>query len=836
MWRNYLTVGLRALAKNRAYAAINIVGLALGIASCLMILSFVRYEFGYDSWLPDADKVFQVQDFYRANAQGLEALKLQQTSYIVGPTLRKDFPQIANAVYATSAPIVVIKDGQPNTVPGSLYVDGNIFDVLHVPFVEGDPAHALDDPHALALSQKAATQLFGSTNALGQTVTLTSDDYKADYRVTAVYKDIPKNSSLAFGLIARFDPQSYWHSTPNILTSWSWQSGSYWVRLKSIADAAAINAQLPAWKKRNIPDIVSGTVRNNPGEEQDWKLVNIRDVHLGEAQNGAQRPGNDKRAIITFAIIALLILGMACVNFTNLATARATQRAREVALRKVLGATRKQLIVQFIGESILIAAIATLIALALVELALPGVNAFLNAQIQIRYFALDGLLLPVIVLTLLVGLAGGIYPALVLSRFEPARVLKANKSSADAEGSGRLRNILVVGQFAVSIGLIICTGVVYTQTVYARTVDAGYKRDGLLQIDGLGRTQVQHVSQAMMEQIRRIPGVSAVGRGSIAVNNGHNSMSGVQLPGHSDEMMLGVYSADDHFFDAMGMHMIAGRPLAGQTRPHDDATTTTPATPEEQKALVTRGVNVVVSEAAAHRLGFTNARDAMGKTVMTSLVEDQYGLVPSTIVGVVNDARYRSVRDPLQPIFYFYDNGSFTQMMVRFAGADPRAVYDQVQTIWKHTLPDVPFQAKFVDDIVRDLYAADEARAELFGAFAILAVVIGCLGLFGLAAFTAERRTKEIGIRKVLGARTRDIVRLLVWQFSRPVLIANLIAWPVAWWIMRDWLNGFDQRIVLTPVPFLEAGSLALLIAVATIATHAWRVARTSPVKALRYE
>jgi len=835
MWRNYLIVGLRALAKNRAYAAINIVGLALGIAACLMILSFVRYEFSYDSWLPDSDQVFQVQDYYHPDAQGTEEMKLQQTSYIVGPTLRKDFPQIANAVYFTSQPIVVVKDGQPSTVPGALFVDGNIFDVLHVPFVQGDPVHALDDPHALALSQKAATQLFGSASAIGQTVTLASGDYKADYRVTAIYKDIPKNSSLAFGMAARFDPATFWHNSPGAVTSWSWQSGGYWVRLKPGADVAAINSQLPAWKKRNIPDETSGNVRSNPGDQQDWKLVNIRDVHLGEAQNGAQTPGNDKRAIVTFAIIALLILGMACVNFTNLATARATQRAREVALRKVLGATRRQLIFQFVGESILISAIATLIALALVELALPAVNAFLNAQIQIRYFALDGLLLPVIILTLLVGLAGGIYPALVLSRFEPARVLKANKSSADAEGSGRLRNILVVGQFAVSIGLIICTGVVYAQTVYARSVDAGYKRDGLLQIDGIERPEVARASQAMIAQIARIPGVAAVGRTNIAVNNGHNSMTGVQMPERSDQTMLGVYSTDDHFFEAMGMHLIAGRALQGQLRPQDDATTPTP-TPEAQKALVARGVNIVISEAGAHRLGYADARDAMGKTIMTGMVEDQYGMVPSTIVGVVNDVRYRSVRDPLQPMFYIYDSSYYTQMMVRFAAADPRAVYDQVQAIWKHTVPDIPFQARFVDDIVRDQYKADQARAELFGAFAILAVVIGCLGLFGLAAFTAERRTKEIGIRKVLGAKTRDIVRLLVWQFSRPVLIANLVAWPIAWWIMRDWLNGFDQRIALTPVPFLEAGLLALLIAIGTIAAHAWRVARTSPVKALRYE
>ncbi|MEO9131925.1 MAG: FtsX-like permease family protein, partial [Sphingomonas sp.] len=635
--------------------------------------------------------------------------------------------------------------------------------------------------------------------------------------------------------VIRVDPAEFFQKTPSVYKSWTWQTGSIYVRLRPGTDIKAINAQFPSWEKRNIPDETDGSVKHNPGDDQDYKLVNIRDIHLGEAQNGAMTPGNDRGTIITFAVIALLILGMACVNFTNLATARATQRAREVALRKVLGATRRQLITQFIGESILLAAIAMLIALALVELTLPGLNAFLKADIALRYFALDGLFLPVILLTLLVGLAGGLYPALVLSRFEPARVLKANKSGADAEGSGRLRNILVVGQFAVSIGLIICTAIVYAQTVYARTSDAGYRRDGLLQIEGVGRPQAETVAASMREELKRIPGVTAVGRSQIAVDGGRNSMTEVQIPGSANRVVLGVYGIEPGFFDAMSMKVLAGRGLR-ENEPMDDATTPTPTNDAAEQALVRRGINIVLSESAAQRLGYKNAQDALGKVLMTSLVSNENGLVPSTVVGIVSDARFRSVRDPLQPIFYFGQTNGFAQQMVRFQGADPKAVYNQVEMVWKKLIPDIPFRARFVDDIVRDLYNADEARAKLFGAFAILAVVIGCLGLFGLAAFTAERRTKEIGIRKVLGARTRDILRLLVWQFSRPVLIANLIAWPIAWWVMRGWLNGFDTRIALTPVPFLAAGLLAMLIAIVTISAHAWRVARTSPIRALRYE
>ncbi|MES1975680.1 MAG: ABC transporter permease [Pseudomonadota bacterium] len=835
MWRNYLTVGIRALAKNRAYAFINIVGLALGIAACLLILGFVRYEFSYDSWLPEADQAFQLQDYYLPTQRGGEEMKLQQTSFIAGPTLKKDFPQIELAVYAARSNVVIEKDGQAYNGDKPVLTDGPLFQVLKVPFVHGDAARALDDPHAVTMSVTQARTLFGTDDVVGRTLTLVSGVVTADYRVTGVFEDLPKNSALAFGMVARFDPQQYYARSPTSLTSWNNQNGSYYLRLAKGTDAGAINAQIPAWEKRNIPDEDDGQTKSNPGDYQDWKLVNIRDVHLGEAQNGAMRPGNDRRTILTFAIIALLILGMACVNFTNLATARATQRAREVALRKVLGATRGQLITQFISESMLLSALSMLVALAIVELTLPALNVFLDAQIELRYFALDGLFLPVILLTLFVGLAGGLYPAFVLSRFEPARVLKANKSAADAEGSGRLRNMLVIAQFAVSIGLIICTTVVYAQTVYARTTDAGFKRDGLLQIEGIGRPQAEAVATSMRQELQRIPGVTAVGRTQIAVDGGRNSMTEVQIPGSTERVSLGVYGVEPGFLEAMNMKVIAGRPLR-ENQPLDDATIPQPTNNEAERALVRRGVNIVVSEAAAQRLGFKSAQDAIGKTVMTSLVANENGLVPSTIVGVVADARFRSVRDPLQPIFYFGETNGFAQQMVRFQGADPKAVYDRAEAIWKRLIPDIPYRARFVDDIVRDLYNADEARAKLFGAFAILAVVIGCLGLFGLAAFTAERRTKEIGIRKVLGARTRDILRLLVWQFSRPVLIANLIAWPIAWWIMRDWLNGFDSRIALTPLPFIAAGALAVVIAIGTISAHAYRVARTSPIRALRYE
>jgi putative ABC transport system permease protein len=838
MWRNYFTVGFRALAKNRAYTAINIIGLALGLAACVLILLYVRYETHYDAALPDANRVFQVQTHYKATPSGGEEMHLQMSGIVVGRTLRKDYPQrIEKLVWVRSFGPIVIQDGQASKIEHLRSVDDNLFDILKVPFVRGSAETALPDGHSIALSESEAKRRFGDTNPMGKTLTLVENTGPVDYKVTGVFRDWPKNSSFSANAVARLDLDTQFADRPYQLTSWNNQQGWNFVKLRSPDDASLIESQMPAWEKRNIPDSMSEGRRDNPGDYQDYRLANIRDVHLGAAQDASITPGNDRLTVTTFAVIALLVLGMACVNFTNLATARASQRAREVALRKVLGASRRQLIVQFLAESVLVAGLAMLVALAAVELFLPAFNAFLDADIDLRYFGAGGILLPLVGLVLLVGLLAGLYPAFYLSRFEPAKILKANKSAADAQGSGRLRNALVIAQFAVSIGLIICTAVIYTQTLYARTADAGYRRDGLLQVGNLGFRGVDGRDTQVVAQIRRIPGVQAAARTQIAVSPNGNSITRVYRSADSDSVDLGSYGIEPDFFRAMGMKVLAGRGFS-EAQGRDDTTTpplSDPGFPAASRALAQRGANVVVTEEAARRLGFRTPQAAVGAQMRADLLPPEYGLVPVTIVGVVQDARFRSIRDPLQPIIYTAQKDGFSQIVVRYSG-NPAAIREAVETVWKRTIPQVPFEGRFADDIVREQYDQEAARGQLFAAFAVLAVVIGCLGLFGLAAFTAERRTKEIGIRKVLGARTRDIVRLLVWQFSRPVLIANLIAWPVAWWLMRSWLNGFDVRIALTPAPFLLAGLLALLIAVITVAGHAYRVARTSPVRALRYE
>ncbi|HWJ59339.1 MAG TPA: FtsX-like permease family protein [Sphingomicrobium sp.] len=831
MWRNYWTVAVRALAKNRTYSVINIAGLAIGMAACIMILLYIRYEQSYDKWLPDAENTYELQSWYPNRKDGPPDF-FQMGTYVAQTSILKDFPQIERTGYIQDNNPVLLKDGQAEATKNWMFTNDDFLKVVNLPLLAGN---SLTAPETAVITQEEAIKRFGTDQVVGRTMTIITKGVKHDLRITGVLKTLPKNSSLKIDAIIRLDFNAYYADQPEFLTKcWDCQTGYVFVKTRPGTDIRKIQAQMPAWEKRNIPDQPNGNLRFNSGDEEDWHFINVRDIHLGKAQEATLTAGNDDRSIATFAIIALLILGMAVVNFTNLATARASQRAREVALRKVLGATRRQLVVQFIAESILISGIAMLVALALVELLVKPFAAFLDSDLALNYFGKGGTLLPAVGLTLLVGILSGLYPAFFLSRFQPAQVLKANRSAAETPGSGRLRAALVVMQFAVSIGLIICTAVIYGQTVFARHVDPGYKRDHIIQIEELGRAQLFSRVEGFVEQLKQVPGVVAAGLTDIGVATTNNSNSGIIPPGGSRQVDIGQYNVGEGFFDAMGLTLKAGR-WFDANRPMDDMTLPYPRDKAVERATAQRGVNVVLNEYAVKKLGFKSPQDAVGKVVKSEIIGEDYGLVNINIIGVVGDSRFRTVRTPIEPIMFRKVKTGPGYLEVRYQG-DPQAMRSALEHQWKQFTNDVPFNAKFSEDIMGELYKKEDARAQIFAAFSLLAVIIGCLGLFGLAAFTAERRTKEIGIRKVLGARTRDIVRLLVWQFSRSVIIANVIAWPIAWWMMRDWLNGFDQRIALTPLPFLLAAAIALGIAIATVVGHAVKVARANPIHALRYE
>ncbi|HEU4499353.1 MAG TPA: ABC transporter permease, partial [Sphingomicrobium sp.] len=377
MWRNYWTVAVRALAKSKTYSIINIAGLAIGMAACIMILLYIRYEQSYDKWLPDAENTYQFQAWYPNPQSGGEPTFLQMAAYVTKDRVKKDFPQVTNAVYVQDNGPVFLKDGQASSTENWLFADDDFLKVVNLPLIEGT---TLTAPGTAVITQEEAITRFGTDKVLGKTFSIITRGEKKDFKINGVLKNVPKNSSMKIKAVLRLDYVAYNATGPQFLTCWGCQSGYVYVKVRPGTDVSKFAPQMPAWEKRNIPDEPNGDIMYNAGTEQDWHFVNIKDVHLGKAQDATMTPGNDGRTIATFAVIALLILGMAVVNFTNLATARASQRAREVALRKVLGANRRQLIVQFIGESILISAASMILALALVELLVKPFAAFLDAD------------------------------------------------------------------------------------------------------------------------------------------------------------------------------------------------------------------------------------------------------------------------------------------------------------------------------------------------------------------------------------------------------------------------------------------------------------------------
>jgi putative ABC transport system permease protein len=826
MWRNYLRVGLRALAKNKTYAFINVFGLSVGLAACLLLLIYVRYETSYDEQLPDAERVYQVQ-LVSTDPEDPQRRVEQYTHGIIVETWRR-FPQIEEIARVHEATPVFLRRGEPSFAPMHL-TEENFFRIVRLPFLRGDPETALRGLDSLVVSRSEAINRFGTIDAVGETVTAVRRGEQYNLRVTGVFEDIPRNSHMAFGMIGRISDRDREEC------GWGCYLDFVYLKLRPGAAPEDVERQLPAWERRSVPPSEVGSQERSEADMFDWRLVNVRNVHLSGAEGPLERPGNDRITLVTFAIVALLILGMAVVNFVNLATARASQRAREVALRKVLGATRRQLVVQFLAESLLVTGIAVLLSLVLIELAVPYLSAFLDSDFEANWFGTEGLLLPIVLLWVVVALAGGLYPAFYLSRYRPAEVLKANKSTAEPLGTGRMRQVLVVAQFAVSIALIVCTIVVYSQTRFAQSSDLGFRREGLIQIGNANRAAVAPQTETLMREIARIEGVESVAGSNVAIADEEERTIGVSVPGLAAPLTLGYYSVSPELFETLGLRLLAGRALSRDFARDDAWVPIVEPDVAAERAMAQRGANVVVNALAARRMGFASPEAAIGKQIGIEMFGPEIGIVPTTIVGVVADSRFRSARQAIEPQIFF-DRRIYNNFIVRFASADPEGVRRRIEATWRRRVPDVPFEADFADAALARLYEQDAARGKTFAGFALLAVVIACLGLFGLAAFTADRRTKEIGIRKVFGARSRDVVKLLVWQFSKPVIVANLIAWPAAWWVMREWLNGFDSRITLGPGPFVVAALIAFAIAIGTVAGHAIRISRTNPINALRYE
>ena len=555
------------------------------------------------------------------------------------------------------------------------------------------------------------------------------------------------------------------------------------------------------------------------------RLVPFRDAHLTTDRYYAMKPPGSWATVYGLSAIGLLILLVACFNFMNLATARATMRAREISLRKCVGATRGQLMIQFMGESVLIALVALVLALALAEILLPLYGSFLQVPLALNYLADWSLMLDFVGIAVLAGLLGGLYPALVISGFRPAAVLRANTSGNP--GSGALRTTLVVLQFAVSIGLGIAATVVFRQIDFARHMDLGFRRDNIV-ITSTNRLSATGM-KAFAEALARGPGIISVARSSRTAFQGFTGdVLPVQKPGDPQMFSPSHFAVSPDYFRLYGIKILAGRSFSADRGEDVFSYFTSGPAEGSGDAAKNEGHNVMVNALLARTLGYA-PQDIIGKTFI-------FGKARMQVVGVAADTLTEGARTAAIPMVYVYAPDWPQNISIRIDPGRTQEAMTYIERTFHAFVPNIPVSHSFLDDSFERLYIGDEEQGAMFAVFVGIAIIIACMGLFGLAAFTAGRRTKEIGIRKVFGARVRDVVFLLLWQFSIPVLIANLIAWPVAWYYLHGWLQGFAYRIPLSPLYFLGAGLLALLIAWATVFSHARRVAGANPINALRYE
>ena len=819
MWNHYLLTFYRAMTRHRLYALLNVLGLAVGIAVFLVLWLDVRFETGFERWIPGAQSVYVVRSIWLGTGHALDA-----NNATMGGTLdelRGDYPQLLGTRIWDQG--VTVRQGAQATPEQAEAVDPTFFKVFDLPLALGDKTRLLSAPDELILTQAKAKRYFGAANPVGQRLTLVLMGEPRTYRVTGVLRDTPRSTDLSFDFIVPLTPQM----ATNAGRSWRhWGSEQLetFLRFDRPAEAAAIDADLDGFVDRH-----AGHDLTPPAHKRlQLRTQSLVSLHLLDPKDAAVVAG--------LGAVGLLTLLLAAVNYVNLATARAGLRAREVALRKVMGATGASLVRQFMSEAMATALLAALIGLALCELALPLLNAAGGLALKIDYLAPGSVLVPVILATLVVGLGAGVYPALVLSRFQPAAVLASSRTPGGGRAGSRVREGLVLAQFAIAIAFTVATGVIVSQTNYLRHADLGFKRDGLIVVNSFDDNDATGPERAnLLTAWRTLSGVVSDTAADIAPGNEDNTnANNMKRPGvPGDGPSVNYVTAQPDFFRTYGARLITGRFLdrnhGGDDAPPAPATAPTIEPPRPPR-------NVVVNIGALPVLGFRSAAAAIGQPILSG--RDDGGFNPLTIVGVIDNIRFRTPHEPVPPSIYYLKTADFGNEVagIRYADADPRVVMDRMQREWRRIAPGVPFRAKTIDDNLLHYYRADDAHGRLFTVGALLAVLIGCVGLYGLASFNTARRVREIGIRKTLGASTGDILRLLVGQFLRPVLLANLVAWPLAFWAMSHWLSSFDQRIGLGPAYFLAATVLTLLIAIGTVAGQAFTVARSEPAKALRDE
>ncbi len=806
MFKNYFKTAFRSLQKNKGFTAINIIGLAAGLATCLIIILYVTDELSYDKFNSNAGRIYRIDNQIKF---GDNEFDIGEAPAAMGPSFAQEYPQIEHYTrFRNRGPVTITKGEEKIVEDKVIYTDSTVFDVFTLPLVQGNPHTALAEPHTIVLTETAAKKYFGNVSSLGKTLDINNKLYK----VSAIIKDMPAQSHFNYDF---FLPLAELDESREV--DWLSENFHTYILLKEGTDIAglekqfnksletAVGPELKSVANLSLDDFRKG------GGYVTCSLMPLLNIHLHSNKPDELAVNGNMQYVYIFSAIAIFILLIACVNFMNLSTARSSNRAKEVGVRKVLGSVRKNLITQFLTESFVISFISFVVAIALTFLLLPLFNQLAQKNIGGLVLFNPDMLAAIIALMIIVSLLAGSYPAFFLSSFQPIDVLKG-KLAKGFKGSF-LRNSLVVFQFAISITLMVGTAVIYSQLSYIHKKDVGFNKSQVLIIQNTSALGTQ--SEAFKNELLQLPAVKAATFTGYLPTNGWRNSTGL-FPDMNFDVKNAILSqeweVDENYIPAMQMQILSGRNFSKEAGFDSNA--------------------IIINEAAAK---YFAGKDPLDKKLYAVENAAEKKISSFNIIGVVKNFNFNSLRQQVTPLVLLFHK-NMGSMALRINTADIPGLVSQIKTKWKAMAPSHPFSYTFMDEEFNKQYLSDQRTGSLSITFSVLAILIACLGLLGLVTYAAEQRIKEIGIRKVLGANITGIIGLLSKDFVKLVCIAIVIATPVAWLAMNKWLQEFAYRITIQWWLFVLAGVVALIIALATVSFQAIKAARANPVKSLRSE